>query len=99
MVHACGSINEVVGCILESFCKLTEYILLTSQMDTVFGEAIKMMHANNGKMVKEDEFKKLVVEILGSIMLQLQGNPISVRTNSVVHEPISSSSSLLQASS
>lgn len=69
------------------------------EMDKVIGEVFKMVNADDGKLVKEDEFKKLLTEILGSIMLQLEGNPISVSTNSVVHEPLDSSSTLLQASS
>ncbi|KAL1362311.1 hypothetical protein HN51_010578 [Arachis hypogaea] len=68
------------------------------EMDKVIGEVFKMMNADDAKMVKEDEFKKLLTEILGSIMLQLEGNPISVSSNSVVHEPLGSSSSLLKPS-
>ncbi|KAI9128374.1 hypothetical protein K1719_001367 [Acacia pycnantha] len=66
------------------------------EMDKVIGEVFKMINADDGKMVKEDEFKKILTEILGSIMLQLEGSPISVSSNSVVHEPLGSSSSLLQ---
>ncbi|KAI3736341.1 hypothetical protein L6452_15880 [Arctium lappa] len=69
------------------------------QMDQVIGESCKMFNMDDGKLVKEDEFKKLLMELLGSIMLQLEGNPISVSTNSVVHEPLTSASSLLQPSS
>lgn len=70
------------------------------QMDKVIDEVFKMFNADDGKVVKEDEFKKLLSEILGSIMLQLEGNPISISTNSVVHEPLSApSSTLLQPSS
>lgn len=58
-----------------------------------------MFDADDGKLVKEEEFKKILTEILGSVMLQLEGNPVSVSTNSVVHEPLASSSSLLQAPS
>lgn len=68
------------------------------QMDKVIGEVFKMISADDGKMVKDDEFKEILTEILGSIMLQLEGNPISVFSNSVVHEPLSSST-LLQPSS
>lgn len=68
-------------------------------MDKVAADAFNMITADDGKMVKEDEFKKLLAEILGSIMLQLEGNPISVSSNSVVHEPLASSSTLLQPSS
>lgn len=57
-------------------------------------EAFKMAKADDGKAVDEAEFKKLLTEILGAIMLQLDGNPISVSTNTVVHEPISASSLL-----
>ncbi|XP_027355765.1 uncharacterized protein LOC113865433 [Abrus precatorius] len=69
------------------------------EMDKVIGEVFKVMNADDGKMVKEDELKKILTEILGSIMLQLEGNPISVSSNSVVHEPLDSSSTLLQPSS
>ncbi|XP_061343705.1 uncharacterized protein LOC133289725 isoform X2 [Gastrolobium bilobum] len=69
------------------------------EMDKVISEVLKMMNADDAKSVKEDEFKKILTEILGSIMLQLEGNPISVSTNSVVHEPLGSSSTLLQPSS
>lgn len=65
-------------------------------MDSIINDAFKMVNADDGKMVKEDEFKKILAEILGAIMLQLEGNPISVSSNSVVHEPLDSSSSLLQ---
>ncbi|KAI3745174.1 hypothetical protein L1987_58280 [Smallanthus sonchifolius] len=66
------------------------------QMDEVINESCKMFDVDDGKVVKEDEFKKIVTEILGSIMLQLEGNPISVSTNSVVHEPLTSASTILQ---
>lgn len=66
------------------------------QMDEVIGESCKMLELDDGKLVKEDEFKKILTELLGSIMLQLEGNPISVSTNSVVHEPLASASTLLQ---
>ncbi|KAB1207570.1 hypothetical protein CJ030_MR7G022872 [Morella rubra] len=68
------------------------------EMDKVVIDACKMMNADDGKMAKEDEFKKILASVLGSIMLQLEGNPISVSTNSVVHEPLASSSTLLQPS-
>ncbi|KAG5624789.1 hypothetical protein H5410_010007 [Solanum commersonii] len=60
------------------------------------GAVDQMLDADDGKMVKEEELKKLLTEILGSMMLQLEGNPVSVSTNSVVHEPLASSSMLLQ---
>ncbi|KAK7283540.1 hypothetical protein RIF29_13113 [Crotalaria pallida] len=69
------------------------------EMDKVISEAFKMVNADDPKMVKEEEFKKILTEILGSIMLQLEGNPISVSSNSVVHEPLGLSSKLLQPSS
>ncbi|XP_017971979.1 PREDICTED: uncharacterized protein LOC108660990 [Theobroma cacao] len=69
------------------------------QINKVVADVFSMINADDGKMVKEDEFKKLLAEILGSIMLQLEGNPISVSSNSVVHEPLASSSTVLQPSS
>ncbi|KAL5706533.1 hypothetical protein ACHQM5_024688 [Ranunculus cassubicifolius] len=65
------------------------------QMDKVVNEVFKMVNADDGKLIGQDEFKKLMIEILASIMLQLQGNPVSVSSNSVVHEPISFSSTSL----
>ncbi|XP_076909994.1 uncharacterized protein LOC143567464 [Bidens hawaiensis] len=69
------------------------------QMDEVISESCKMFDVDDGKVVKEEELKKILTEVLGSIMLQLEGNPISVSTNSVVHEPLASASTLLQPSS
>ncbi|KAG1354044.1 hypothetical protein COCNU_07G001560 [Cocos nucifera] len=65
------------------------------QVDAVVNEAFKMVNADDGKIVDEAEFKKTLTEILGSVMLQLEGNPISISSNSVVHEPLESSSTLL----
>ncbi|KAK3153511.1 hypothetical protein QOZ80_2BG0175560 [Eleusine coracana subsp. coracana] len=67
------------------------------QVDAVVDEAFKMAKADDGVAVDEAEFKKLLTEILGAIMLQLDGNPISFSTNTVVHEPMSTSSPLLPA--
>uniref|UniRef100_A0A0E0M5Y9 EF-hand domain-containing protein n=1 Tax=Oryza punctata TaxID=4537 RepID=A0A0E0M5Y9_ORYPU len=68
------------------------------QVDAVVNEAFKMVKAEDGKAVDETEFKKLLTEILGAVMLQLDGNPISVSTNNVLHEPMSTSSTLLSPS-
>lgn len=68
------------------------------QMDKLLLDVFKMVDADDGKAVKEDEFKKLLTEILGAVMLQLEGNPISVSSNSVVHEPLACSSTLLTPS-
>lgn len=69
------------------------------EMDKLLGDVFKMVDADDGKAVKEDEFKKLLTEILGAVMLQLESNPISVSSNSVVHEPLACSSTLLTPSS
>ncbi|KGN43221.1 uncharacterized protein LOC101204305 isoform X1 [Cucumis sativus] len=65
------------------------------EMDKLLLDVFKMVDADDGKVVKEEEFKKLLTEILGAVMLQLEGNPISVSSNSVVHEPLACSSTLL----
>jgi len=66
------------------------------EMDKVIAEVFKMLDAEDGTIVKEEEFKKMMTKVLGSIMLQLEGNPVCVSTNSVVHEPLESASTLLQ---
>ncbi|XP_004500747.1 uncharacterized protein [Cicer arietinum] len=68
------------------------------EMDKVISEAFNMGNNEEDKktMIKEEEFKKILTEILGSIMLQLEGSPIAVSSNSVVHEPLSSSTLLQQ---
>lgn len=75
-----------------------EFDLVILQMDKVVTDVFNMVNADDGKVVKEDEFKKLLTEILGSIMLQLEGSPISVSSNSVVHEPLTSSTLLSPSS-
>ncbi|XP_072986332.1 uncharacterized protein [Typha latifolia] len=65
------------------------------KVDAVVNEAFRIVNADDGKMIDEAEFKNLLTEILGSIMLQLEGNPIFVSSNSVVHEPLASPSTLL----
>ncbi|WCJ34630.1 Calcium-binding EF-hand family protein [Euphorbia peplus] len=66
---------------------------VVEEIDKIVEESLKMVNANDGKVIKEEEFKKIMTEILGSLMLQLEFNPISVSSNSVVHEPLASSSS------
>lgn len=70
------------------------------EMDKVISEAFKTMNNGDDKkmMIKEEEFNKILIEILGSIMLQLEGSPIAVSSNSVLHEPLSASSTLLNPS-
>lgn len=53
------------------------------QMDRVVSEIFKMVAADEGGVLKQNEFNKLLLEILGSLMLQLEGNPISVSSNAV----------------
>ncbi|KAL3613998.1 hypothetical protein CASFOL_042072 [Castilleja foliolosa] len=92
--------KECLGVALDS---LAAYVGLprrgaVDQMDTIMSEALKMFDSGDGKKVKEDKFKKLITEVLGNIMLRLEGKPVLVSINSVVHEPIASSSTLLQPS-
>ncbi|KAL5985948.1 hypothetical protein ACLOJK_027938 [Asimina triloba] len=64
-------------------------------IDAMVNEAIKMVDADDGKVIGGEEFKKLVKEILGSIMVQLEATPVSVSSSSVVHEPLANSSGIL----
>ncbi|KAJ3682623.1 hypothetical protein LUZ60_015196 [Juncus effusus] len=68
------------------------------QVDEVINGAFKMVGADDGKAINEAEFKQLLKELLGGIMLQLQGNAIFVASNSVIHEPIAAASTLLNVS-
>ncbi|KAL6963760.1 hypothetical protein U1Q18_034765 [Sarracenia purpurea var. burkii] len=68
------------------------------QIDKVIADAFTMLEGDDGKTVKEEEFKKILTEILGTTMFKLEGNPVLVSTNSVVHEPLPSASTLLQSS-
>eukprot|EP01018_Ginkgo_biloba_P039391 Gb_01411 [translate_table: standard] len=54
------------------------------KMDRVVSEIFKMVEADEDRVLNQKEFNKLMLEILGSIILQLQGNPISVSSNAVV---------------
>ncbi|KAK5842283.1 hypothetical protein PVK06_004619 [Gossypium arboreum] len=67
------------------FIALTK-IIETPQLDKVVADVFNKMYSDDGKMVKEDEFKKLLTGILWTIMLQLGDNPISVSSNCVLHE-------------
>ncbi|KAL0412424.1 UNVERIFIED_CONTAM: hypothetical protein Sradi_1444100 [Sesamum radiatum] len=93
--------KEYLGVALDSLAASADLPPLGAidQMDDIMNEALKMVGVGDGKVVKEDEFKKLLAEVLGSIMLQLEGNSVSVSINSIVHEPVASSSTLLQPSS
>lgn len=62
------------------------------RMDDITTEALKMFEVNERKMVNEEEFKKLLTQVLESVMQHLEANPISVSVNSIVHEPHASSS-------
>lgn len=65
------------------------------RVDAVVDEALKVADAGDGKAVEEAEFKKLLTEVLGAVMLRLSGEPIFFSTSTVVHEPLSSSAALL----
>lgn len=86
-------------CLIASLDKMADaarlpYYGAVKQVDDVLDEAIKTVNGDDGKTLDEAEFKKLITDILGAVMLKLNGNPIFVSTNIVVHEPLSSSSSL-----
>lgn len=69
-----------------------------TQVDAIVDEALKMANnAHDGKAVDEAEFKKLLTEVLGAVMLRLSGDPVFISTSTVVHESLSSSSTLLSS--
>lgn len=54
------------------------------EMDKVISEVFKMVGADGGGLLNEKEFNKMMLEVLGSIMLQLEGNSIRVSSVAVV---------------
>ncbi|XP_057813381.1 uncharacterized protein LOC131027362 [Cryptomeria japonica] len=54
------------------------------QMDEVISEVFKMVRAGEGGVLNENEYNKLMLQVLGSIMLQLEGNSIHVSSVEVV---------------
>ncbi|GLJ13681.1 hypothetical protein SUGI_0218090 [Cryptomeria japonica] len=55
------------------------------QMDEIISEVFKMVRADEGGVLNENEFNKLMLEILATMMLQLEGNSIRVSSVEVVN--------------
>uniref|UniRef100_A0A0D9VRX4 EF-hand domain-containing protein n=1 Tax=Leersia perrieri TaxID=77586 RepID=A0A0D9VRX4_9ORYZ len=68
-----------------------------NQVDAVVNEAFKMVNADERKAVDEAGFKKLLTDVLGAVMTQLNGQPIFVSNSTLVHEPLFSSPALLSS--
>lgn len=49
-----------------------------------------MVKADEGSELNQEEFNHLLLEIISSTMLQLEGNPVTVSSNAVVNEPLNS---------
>ncbi|CAN6482602.1 unnamed protein product [Victoria cruziana] len=60
------------------------------QVDAITGEVFKMVKADEGSELNREEFNHLLLEIISSTMLQLEGNPVTVSSNAVVNEPLNS---------
>lgn len=54
------------------------------QMDTVVNEAFTVLDADAGGSVDRQDFDKSLLEVIGSIMLQLSGKPIGVQSSGIV---------------
>ncbi len=54
------------------------------QMDYVVNEAFKVLDADAGGSVDRQDFDKSLLEVIGSIMLQLSGKPIGVQSSGIV---------------
>lgn len=54
------------------------------EMDGVVNEAFKMIDGDSAGRVDKPEFDKCMLEVLGGIMLQLEGKPIGVTSSAVV---------------
>lgn len=51
------------------------------EMDHVVDESFKLVDGDEGGMVGKDEFCKCMLQVLGGIMLQLEGKPVTVSTS------------------
>lgn len=58
------------------------------QVDTIVNKVFGLI--DEKEILHEEQFNKIMTDTLGSLMLQLEGNPISISSNSVVHEPLTS---------
>jgi len=54
------------------------------EMDYVVNEAFKVLDADAGGSVDRQDFDKSLLEVIGSIMLQLSGKPIGVQSSGIV---------------
>lgn len=54
------------------------------EMDSIVDEAFKMIDEDAKGRVEKHEFDKCMLEVLGGVMLQLQGKPIGVSSSAVV---------------
>lgn len=54
------------------------------EMDTVVNESFKMIDGDANGRVDKEGFDKSMLEVLGGIMLQLEGQPIGVKSSAVV---------------
>jgi hypothetical protein len=54
------------------------------EMDNVVNEAFKVLDADAGGSVDRQDFDKSLLEVIGSIMLQLSGKPIGVQSSGIV---------------
>ncbi|XP_049931853.1 uncharacterized protein LOC116248421 [Nymphaea colorata] len=60
------------------------------QMDAATAQVFEMVKAGEESTLDQEEFNKLIIEILTHLMLKLEGNPVTVSSNAVVNEPITS---------
>lgn len=62
------------------------------QVDAIVNEALSLIDQQK-EILQQEQFKRAMADVLGGLMLQLEGKPISLSSNSVVHEPLTSSPS------
>ncbi|KAJ7518604.1 hypothetical protein O6H91_20G000400 [Diphasiastrum complanatum] len=56
------------------------------EMDHVYQDALKVAQEGKQGSMNQEEFEKSLLAILGSIMLQLQGKPITIKKSSIVND-------------
>lgn len=69
------------------------------QVDAIVNEVLADVNTSDENIMHEEEFKKIMTEILESLVQHLEGNNIHLVSNSVIHEPLATTSPSSSSSS
>lgn len=60
--------------------------LYCGQVDDVLQQIFEKFNLDDGESISQEDFEKCMMEVLGSLMLQLEGKPISIKSSKIVDE-------------